>query len=103
MYEQIRNLDRKIENIQKWKCENWKINLKEKKNSERFSQKTEANEMKSVKNVRSIEITQSEKQGEKCQSHGNLWIMPISLPYVYMECCQGNTKETVGNKTYLKK
>lgn len=66
MYEYIRNLDRKIENIQKWKCENWKINLKEKKNPERFSQKTEANEKKSVKKVRSIEITQSEKQGEKC-------------------------------------
>lgn len=46
MYEYIRNLDRKIENIQKWKCENWKINLKEKKNPERFSQKTEANEKK---------------------------------------------------------
>lgn len=31
MYEQIRNLNRKIESIQKWKCENWKINLKENK------------------------------------------------------------------------
>ena len=53
------------------------------------------------------EITQSEKQGEKClnylKSHGNLWVMPISLPYVYMECCHGKTKETMGNKMYLKK
>ena len=86
-----------LENKSKRKKKSWKV----------FTENWSQWKKKLVNYVRSIEITQSEKQGEKClnylKSHGNLWVMQISLPYVYMECCQGKTKETMGNKMYLKK
>lgn len=62
--------NRKYLEMEMWELEN---KSERKKNPERFSQKTEANEIKSVKNVRSIEITQSEKQGEKCLNYLESW------------------------------